>query len=409
MSEDVAALRAMLVDDDPHILKLLARMLSKLHLTQVVACESGAQALESIATDSAAVDLIFLDLNMPGMDGVQFIRRLAEHHFKGGVVLVSGEDGRMLDGVERLLQAHHLRCLGHLHKPVRLEHLDSLLSGLALEGGTGRFARPPRPDLDADELRQAIAQRQIVNHYQPMVSFAGGQLVGVEALVRLQPPSGPLIYPDRFIHAAEEYGLVGELTRAVLQAAVSQARQWRDAGFKTRISVNVSMNDLLSLDFPDVAAELATAAGVGPSTLTFEVTESRVMQQAPTVLDVLNRLRLKRFRLAIDDFGTGHSSLAQLRDLPFDELKIDRGFVHGASSNPTLRAICTASLRMAQQLDMESVAEGIEKVEDMELLSALGCDTAQGYLIGRPMPAAQILDWWRGWGAGHPAHAPGSA
>ena len=146
------------------------------------------------------------------------------------------------------------------------------------------------------------------------------------------------------------------------------------------------MDDLSALDFPDVAAGLAHAAGVEPNLITLEVTESQVMGQLNTVLDVLSRLRLKRFRLSIDDFGTGYSSLAQLRDLPFDELKIDRGFVHGASADATRRAICSASLRMAQQLNMQVVGEGIEDREDLDFLCQLGCDVGPG-LFYRPAHA----------------------
>jgi EAL domain-containing protein (putative c-di-GMP-specific phosphodiesterase class I) len=137
-----------------------------------------------------------------------------------------------------------------------------------------------------------------------------------------------------------------------------------------------------------------------------EVTETKVMNRLSTVLDVLTRLRLKRFRLSIDDFGTGHSSLAQLRDLPFDELKIDRGFVDGAAKNSTLRAICTASLRMAQHLKMQVVAEGVESAEDWDMLHDLGCDTAQGYLVARPMAAQEFERWMWTWRARYRAGVP---
>jgi len=125
------------------------------------------------------------------------------------------------------------------------------------------------------------------------------------------------------------------------------------------------------------------------------------MRQLSTALDVLCRLRLMRFRLAIDDFGTGHSSLAQLRDLPFDELKIDRGFVHGASSDGTRRAICTASLGVAQQLHMQTVGEGIEDRADWDVLLSLGCEAGQGYFIARPMPADEVPDWISTWREQH--------
>jgi EAL domain-containing protein (putative c-di-GMP-specific phosphodiesterase class I)/DNA-binding NarL/FixJ family response regulator len=390
---DRAMIRVMLVDDEPPILRLLARLLHRIGVTHVTVCENGRRALQQIAANTGPVDLILLDVNMPDMDGVEFIRQLAEQHFAGAVLLVSGEDDRILEGVERLLKTHHLRCLGHVRKPIDPTQIEATLERLQPQTSRAQPNRAASSLIGVDRLRAAIAARQFVNHYQPKVSLKSGELLGVEALVRWLPPGGELVYPDRFIAPAEEHGLIGELTRLVLDSAIADAKRWRQAGLAINVAVNVSMNDLAALDFPDIVAALVAADGIEPAVLTFEVTESRIMQHPGTVLDVLSRLRLKRFRLAIDDFGTGHSSLAQLRDLPFDELKIDRGFVDGASGNATLRAICSASLRMAHELKMQVVAEGVEKTQDWELLRDLGCDAAQGYLIARPMPAEQIAAW----------------
>jgi EAL domain-containing protein (putative c-di-GMP-specific phosphodiesterase class I)/CheY-like chemotaxis protein len=392
---DRAMIRVMLVDDEPPILKLLARMLQRLSITQVTVCENGRRALQQITANAEPVDLIFLDVNMPDMDGIEFIRQLAGQHFAGAVALLSGEDDRIIEGVERLLKTHHLRGIGHVRKPIDLKEIEATLDRLQPQATRVRAKRVAGSHVGADQLRAGIAARQFVNHYQPKVSFKTGELLGVEALVRWLLPGGELVYPDRFIAPAEEHGLIGELTRLVLERAIVDAKRWRQAGLLINVAVNVSMDDLAALDFPDVVAGLVVAGGLEPAALTFEVTESRIMQHPSTVLDVLSRLRLKRFRLAIDDFGTGHSSLAQLRDLPFDELKIDRGFAHGASGNATLRAICSASLRMAHELKMQVVAEGIEKIEDWALLQDLGCDAAQGYLIARPMPAEEIAVWSR--------------
>jgi EAL domain-containing protein (putative c-di-GMP-specific phosphodiesterase class I) len=261
--------------------------------------------------------------------------------------------------------------------------------------------RAGRPVLIAEQLRAAIAHGELVNHYQPQVCLATRQVFGVETLVRWQQPDGPLIYPDQFLPLAERSGLLTDITQSVLATAMRQAKAWRQCGETFNVAVNVSMRDLAALDFPDMTADLAHSVGVDPTDITLEVTEGQVMSQLSTVLEVLTRLRLKRFRLSIDDFGTGHSSLAQLRDLPFEELKIDRGFVHGASGNDTRRAICSASLRMAQQLKMQVVAEGIEDPADWELLVAMGCEVGQGYLIARPMPGAELLPWISAWNAQH--------
>lgn len=398
--------RILLIDDDPFMLKLLGRMLEGLGYTDAVACDSGERALEQLAGPSAAEDLIFLDIKMPGMDGVEFIRRLVEHRYHGNVVLISAENDRILESVERLIEIHKLRCLGSLRKPAGIEELKRIMGRLRPEPAPMPQPRPGRPVLVAEQLRAAIAQGDLVNHYQPQVCLATRQVYGVETLVRWQQPDGPLIYPDQFLPLAERSGQLTDITQSVLAAAMKHARAWRLRGESFNVAVNVSMRDLAALDFPDMAADLAHSVGVDPTAITLEVTEGQVMSQLSTVLEVLTRLRLKRFRLSIDDFGTGHSSLAQLRDLPFEELKIDRGFVHGASGNETRRAICGASLRMAQQLKMQVVAEGIEEPADWELLVAMGCEVGQGYLVSRPMPPTDLLPWISAWNAQHKRGSP---
>jgi len=157
------------------------------------------------------------------------------------------------------------------------------------------------------------------------------------------------------------------------------------------------MDNLKALGFPDFVAGLAANAGVSPQVVVLEVTESRLMEDLRVSLEILMRMRLKRFRLSIDDFGTGHSSLSQLRDIPFDELKIDQGFVHGAYNNERVRAIYNASLSLARQLGMGVVAEGVEDRDDWNFLCLTGCELAQGYFIAKPMPAADLPAWMEAW------------
>jgi EAL domain-containing protein (putative c-di-GMP-specific phosphodiesterase class I) len=164
-----------------------------------------------------------------------------------------------------------------------------------------------------------------------------------------------------------------------------------------KVAVNLSMDNLDSLDFLDLVVELAAKAGVSPQAMELEVTESRLMGDLRVPLEVLTRLRLKRFQLSIDDFGIGNSSLAQLRDLPFDELKIDQSFVHGASKNTKLKTMFDSSLGLAKQLGMNVVAEGVEDQADWDFLCKTKCDTAQGYFIAKPMPARDLPDWIRFW------------
>ena len=338
---------------------------------------------------------MFCDLQMPDIDGVEFVRHLARLGYRGGLVLVSGEDGRILQTVRKLAAAHGIHMLAALAKPVSPEQLRQVLAANASRRAA--VPRAARPLQAPEELRRAIAGGELVNHYQPKVELATGALVGVEALVRWQHPRAGLVFPDQFIAVAEEHGLIDALTHAVLTAALHQARLWKDAGLELQVAVNISMDNLAALDFPDVVAQLASEAGVALSNVVLEVTESRLMKDLHAPLDILTRLRLKRISLSIDVFGTGHSSLAQLRDIPFDELNLDRGFVNGAAGDASLRAIVEGTLAMARHLGMKSVAEGVEERVDWDFLRTLGCDVAQGYFIARPMPGGDLPGWRAGW------------
>lgn len=392
---DLAGIRILVLDDEPVTLVLMERMLANLGFPNVRTFDVGERALAWLTSSGQAVDLVVLDLNMPGMDGVEFLRRLVELNFAGGVILASGEDEPVQQAAETLIRAHRIAALGHLHKPVQPEALTALIN--QWRAGARSPRRGASRTYASADIARAIANREFVNHYQPVVEVATGAVVGVETLVRWLHPADGMVYPDRFISVAEEHGHIDGLTQVVIDGAISQARSWLNAGRRLRVSINVSMDNLTSLAFPDVLARQVARAELSSSDLVLEITESRLMPQLITVLDVLTRLRLKRFRLSIDDFGTGHSSLAQLRDIPFDELKVDRGFVHGAAGNEKKRAICDASLRLARQLNITVVAEGVEDADDWQFLRQQGCDYAQGYFIARPMPGPELPAWIDRW------------
>lgn len=393
-------MKILVVDDDPFARKLLVRQLSQLGFGDVQAIASGEEALTGLESDVQCAGLIFCDLQMPGMDGVEFVRHLVRLNYAGGLVLVSGEDGRLVQTVRRLAEGYRLQVLGSLGKPVSLDELRPMLeqssaTPFAVRGAARKF-------YGADAIRQAIAGGQLVNFYQPKVDLASGSVSGLESLVRWQHPVDGMVFPDQFIHVAEDEGLINALTECVLTNALLDMQWLKSAGHPLPVAVNVSMDNLMDRAFPEFVETALSAAKALPDSLLLEVTESRLMKDPLTPLEILTRLRLKRIHLSIDDFGTGHSSLAQLRDIPFSELKVDRGFVHGACRDHSLRAILEASLGMARQLGMSTVAEGIEDRDDWDFLRWTGCSKGQGWFIARPMPVDRLPAWIEQWGAGLP-------
>ncbi len=396
MSKDINVGRVLVIDDDPLMLQAIELQLSRLGVRDAVTCESASEALMKVFDPHQdAFTLVICDLQMPVMDGVEFVRRLADGGFAGGLMLLSGEDARTLQAATLLAKTYHLNFLGSLSKPVPLDRLRQALEGF--EPSIAKAIAPDHKSYTPEQLAQGIDLGQMVIYYQPKVSVQDGTLFGLEAMVRWEHPQDGLISPDHFITLAEDNDLIDRLTQEVLEQSVRQIAQWRQHGLVVKVSVNVSMDNLHALDFPEMLAKILQRNAVDPRQLVLEITESRLMHNPNKVLDIVTRLRLKRIGLALDDFGTGHSSLAQLRDMPFDELKLDRSFVHDAVGDTVRAAILHGSIQMARQLQMDWVAEGVEDRADWRYLRQFGGGYAQGYFVSKPMLPGLLQEWLGEW------------
>ena len=392
---DLAQYQVLLVDDEPFIRQLTGMLLKQLGCPNILESGNGAEALASLDRPGTPVDLILSDLNMPDMDGVEFVRHLAARKGCPPLAFLSGAESGLLRAAEALGRAYSLNVLGALAKPVSKDALTAVLDLMTAE-------QPPRAQrkkivIEEADLGRGIAARELVFHYQPKIEIASGRLSGCEALVRWQHPSHGLLFPDAFIAMAESGPLIGPLTEALVEIGLAQMQGWQAAGFMPRLGINLSPSMLSDVTLPDRFAATAARLGVPTESIIFEITETGVAREELIYLEIVTRLRMKGFHLSVDDFGTGQSSLQRLEGLPFGELKIDRQFVHGAAKNPAKAAILEASIGLARTLGQKSVAEGVELKEDWDLLQRLGCDVGQGYFIAKPMPAAAFSGWVADW------------
>lgn len=379
-----------LLDDEEDQIDLLKDIVELAGLNAI--CYHDAEQFCLEQTRFEHEDILLLDLNMPGMDGIEVMRRIATLDCAPSLILVSGHDSGVLHSAEKLGRAHKLNILASLSKPIDIDALQTLITGQSQNAFAQTVFKPnkSKAPLSEAELRKAISENQLLLHYQPKFQARDESLVSAEALVRWQHPEQGLLFPDKFIPLAEDSGLIGELTHWVINKAVEQEQNWQAQGLNIGIAVNISAIDITSLTLPEQLATLLKEKRLDPTRIVLEITESALMGELVTSLDILTRMRLKGFGLSIDDFGTGYSSLSQLHRVPFSELKIDRSFVSNITGDEEARAIVKTCILLGHELKMNVVAEGVEKASDLKILQELGCDLVQGYYFSKPLPAEEF-------------------
>lgn len=394
------SLRVLLVDDDVFMLDVVEEMLHQLGVEIIIRANSGAEALKLVEAAHLQFQLIISDLDMPDIDGIQLVRHLSELRFDGSLIILSGSDTRLLDTVGNLLREHKLNYLGALQKPVDQDELLAQIMKISDCNATAPGVVSVQSQLQMlsfDELRVGLEADCIEPFFQPKISASRRNVLGAECLLRWRDPERGLISPLAVIPVAEAHGLIDKLTLVVFTKAMEHLGEWTRQGHALKVSVNVSIDNLKRLDLPDVLAAIARHAGADPKQVILEITESRLLGNLASSLEIISRFRLLGFGLSIDDFGTGYSSMEKLKQMPFTELKVDRAFVCGASSDPVARAIFQSSVDLGHALDMQVVAEGAETKEDWDLVVAMGCDQLQGYVVAKPMSPEDFIDWKTRW------------
>lgn len=394
---DVTNQKLLVIDDEEDICELVS------DIAELAGFDSKSISQLASLDDLAGIeqfDVLALDLSMPGLDGIEIIHYLEHLTQKPQLILMTGFEQSVLEGARKLANQLQIPVLGTLSKPFKVSDVRALLAQ--------PFTSPPEirrlktsdkgSNFSVPEIEKALTHNEFIPYFQPQIDLTTGQLHGVEALVRWHH-HGQIIMPDNFLPVIESNKLILPLTLSVIEQTMAQMRYWEEAGLpELQVSINLSAAYLDELNLASIMPELLKKYPIATEMITFEITERIALDGSnQPCLDALTRLRLKGFYLSLDDFGTGYSSLAQLNQLPFNEIKIDKGFVMHALSSPISQTIVQSSISLAKQLGVRCIAEGVETLEIEQFLIEAGCDVAQGYLYSPSLPSDDFIRWAKGY------------
>ena len=339
-------------------------------------------------------DIFVIDLSLEDGDGLTLIERLAERRFEGAIVLTSAFPERVIQNVQEIAVQRGLCAPSVLKKPFTR---DQLLVSMQAATVAGRSGDAVRRVVATDRLGDIIDQRRLLFHYQPIVCARTGALRGLEALARCRRSDGEVRSAASEIEAANVEDL-RRLTQKAMSDAMHVSRRLAWAGLRCRISINMPSSQLNFSEFEDLLRSQENKVEVRDA-LTFEITETDEFAQKSETKRLVTQKVLQGYRFALDDFGVGASNLDRLAELPVQELKIDRRFVHGCSEIRFNRAVCRSAIEIAREVQAKVVVEGVEREADLACLREMGIDHVQGHLVAKPMNRAALTTWLAGYDA----------
>lgn len=391
-----AQIDSVLIVDDSQVQRAHAVALCRqLGIGEIHEAGNGREALALLTAVAPRPKLVIVDLEMPTMDGPEFLVKLQELGFDIPVIVASSRERALIDTVREMGGVLGLNVLAAVQKPLHADTLREALLQNAQSRELKRSSHRAEPGIDAGALNDALERSEIFVHYQPKADIRTGIVRGVEALARWKHPTLGMIPPDQFIPLAEREQLIHRLTIDVMNQAMLQNSAWRARGLHLPVAVNLSPRLLERSDLALEISSLQQCHGLTPDQIVIEITESSLVTRVGMALSVLAQLRLRGFGLSIDDYGTGFSSMQQLARIPFTELKIDRTFVRGAPDRDSLQVILHSAIDMANRLGLTTVAEGVETLQEWRMLQEFGCTLGQGWLIAKPMAGDDLIGWMK--------------
>lgn len=354
---------------------------------------SAGGGLTSLRDQSTPCDIVIVDLEMPEMDGVQLINHIASEGLCGALIIVSAKPPSLIASVAVMAESEGLKVLGSLQKPLDTTKLLSAFKAFKNICSPSEERAAVNYTVTTKDLMRGISKKEFVSFYQPKVRLFDMSVCGAEALARWQHSDYGILSPYYFIDQMEKKNLIDALTFQLLDLSLECKQRWNAAGLPLELSINLSPYSLSNTGFTDWVYDHVSAFNISPEELTFEITENALLGDLAKAIQTLARLRLKGFNIAIDDYGTGFANAEQLSRIPATILKLDRSMIAGVDSKPQLEKVLHSTVKLAIDLGMETVAEGVETEAELNIVKGFGVDIIQGYYFGKPMPADEFERW----------------
>jgi EAL domain-containing protein (putative c-di-GMP-specific phosphodiesterase class I) len=382
-------LTIMVLEDHDFQRKSISRVLQKLCFDHIHQGRHGLDGL-SLLNKHPNIDMIICDLDMPEMDGIEFMRHLSGLGHQASVIISSAKEQSLINTVEKMAKAYGVQLLGIIEKPFNLEQIIKLI--IKHQSVKPHSLKDSTLSFSPEDILEGLIEDQFEPYFQPKIDFKSGRICGAEALARWNHPEYGIVSPYAFISILEETKNIDLLTLDMLKKASKACKKWLPHGEDLTVSINLSLAGLNDSLIVSNVSSIVDKAGIDCRNVILEITESAAMTESATALEILARLRMRGFGLSVDDYGTGFSSLKQLTRVPFTELKIDQSFVTGCAKEPSLQTIVESSIDLAKGLGLKSVGEGIEDQTDWDLLMLLGCEIGQGYFISKPISEEAFME-----------------
>ena len=387
----------LVVDDSKAILIVMEAILNELGMSETITtCLSATEALDRVKADINYFDVIFTDLNMPEMDGMELMRHLGALNYHGAIIIISEMAHKVINLAANIAKQHNTHLIGNITKPIQLSQVGTLLTKAAQFHCHTLIKESA---ISKEELIGALNNDEIVPFYQPKVNAYSNKIESVEVLARIvSNKDGRVISPDRFINVAEQHNLINQISFSLFEKATSDFNSMKVElcqGFK--LAFNLSSIQLDDLDCPNKLLLILANNKLTPSDIIIEITEQHVLSSLAQ-LETLNRLRMHGFGLSLDDFGVGFTNMNQLKSLPFTEIKIDRSLISHIDTDLFSQVVVTSLINITSEEHLDLVAEGVERPEELIYLKHHRKNLAvQGFLFSHPKPRNEFVRWAKNW------------